>query len=117
MADEIRRTSIGDAEEAWERVTDDPDLKGIDARQGSGESWWLVFVAVAEFLREEPLEGELRRRMAAALEAVPGVQSVDEEDREAWLVTGAPSGKALVEAAAAVVDDIAPRARAHLDSL
>jgi hypothetical protein len=55
--------------------------------------------------------------MATALEAVPGVQSVDEEDREAWLVTGAPSGKALVEAAAAVVDDIAPRARAHLDSL
>jgi hypothetical protein len=117
MPDEIRRTNIGTSEESWERVTDDPDLKGIDARKGSGESWWLVFVAVAEFIREEPLESELRQRMATALSAVPGVQSVDEEDREVWLVTGAPSGEALVRAAAAVVDDIAPRARAHLDSL
>jgi hypothetical protein len=59
-----------------------------------------VGVAVAEFVRDGPLETELREQMAAALEAVDGVGSVWEEDREVWIVTGTPSGEALVDAAA-----------------
>ena len=88
--------------ESWERLTDDPDIRGVDASMITlGEQpYWSVGVAVAEFLRENPLEAELRQQMAAALPAVHGVESVWEEDREVWGVTGAPSGEALVRAAA-----------------
>ncbi len=44
-------------------------------RAGGG---WNVFVDVMEFIREEPLEGELRRRIAAALRAVDGVTAAEE---------------------------------------
>jgi PAS domain-containing protein len=108
-----------DAGEGWERLVDDADIRGISAyRIILGEQpYWSVEVSLAEFLREEPLESELRQQMAAALEAVPDVEVVAAEDRESWFVTGNPSGEALVRAAAQVVDQLADRARAHLDSL
>ena len=118
MRDQIRRIPADDldddTDEAWERVTDDPDFLGVDATHIAGESWWQVGVAVAEFVRQDPLERELRQRIARALGGVHGVQGVDEEDREVWLVTGTPSGEALVQAVAQVVDDIAPAARAQI---
>lgn len=110
---EVRHVVIDDADEAWERVTDEPDTRGVEA-VGLGEMiGWQVIVAVMEFVREEPLEGELRRRIAAALRSVDGVESAEEEDREVWFVTGTPSGQALVRAAAAVVDDLADRTRGY----
>jgi hypothetical protein len=110
---EVRHVVIDDADEAWERVTDEPDTRGVEA-VGLGEMiGWQVIVAVMEFVREEPLEGELRRRIAAALRSVDGVESAGEEDREVWFVTGTPSGQALVRAAAAVVDDLADRTRGY----
>jgi hypothetical protein len=51
--------------------------------------YWNVVIWVAEFLREDPLETELRGRIASALGAVDGVA---EEDREVWYVTGESSG-------------------------
>ncbi len=33
-----------------------------------------------------------------------------------WFVTGTPSGEALAEAAAQVIDDLSDRTRAHLNS-
>jgi hypothetical protein len=63
-------------------------------------------------LRGDPLEAELRQRIDSALRGVDGVGDVAEEDREVWYVTGTPSGKDLVRAAAQVVDDLAGRARA-----
>jgi hypothetical protein len=43
--------------------------------------------------------------------------SVEEAwEREVWFVTGDPSGQALAQAAAAVVDEFADRTRVHLDS-
>jgi hypothetical protein len=100
-------------------LVDDADIRGISAyRIVLGEQpYWSVEVSLAEFLREEPLESELRRQMATALEAVPGAEVVDEEDRESWFVSGSPSGEALVRAAGQVVDQLAARARAYLDSL
>lgn len=74
---------------------------------------WNVTVAVMEFVREGPLEGELRRRVAAALLSVDGVESAGELDTEVWFVTGIPSGEALVRAVAAVVDDLAGQTRAY----
>lgn len=123
MTEEIRRIPSTELEEgcaeSWERLTDDPDIRGVDASMITlGEQpYWSVGVAVAEFLREDPLEAELRQQMAAALQAVDGVESVWEEDREVWGVTGVPSGEALVRAAAGVVDHLAARARAHVGNL
>lgn len=100
--------------EEWERDTSEPDIRGIGVtRDADGTDWpWHLSVSVAEFVREEPLEGELRRRMDAALRAVPGVSDVAEEDREVWIIRGDVSGEAIAVAAAQVVDEMADRIRA-----
>lgn len=100
-----------DGDEGWERLRDDqPELRNVEAiREGSG---WQVHVWVAEYVREDPLESELRQRMTQALQAVPGVTSVIEEDREIWSVEGNLAGNLLVQAAAEVVDDLAERTSA-----
>lgn len=104
--------------EAWERAVDDPDLRGVDVQRMDHPDWtWEVFVSVAEFLREGPLEHELRTGVDAALRAVPGVTEVVEEDRELWLVRGDAAGPALVAAVGVVVDGLAERADAHLGGL
>ena len=74
---------------------------------------WNVTVAVMEFVREDPLESELRRRIAAALLSVDGVETAEEMDKEVWFVTGTSSGEALVRAAAEVVDDLAGQTRVY----
>lgn len=107
-------TDEADLQEVWQRLTDDPEIRGIEVARIDHVGGWQVAVWLAEFLRDEPLESELRQGMAAALGAVPGVTGVVEEDREVWLVTGMPSGRALTEAAAGVVDGLADRARAYL---
>ncbi len=121
MRDEIVRVPDDevDGEEEWVRETDDDDVLGVDAvKLEDADEWpWQVIIAVAEFVREDPLEDELRREMAAALRAVPGVTDVAEEDREVWIVNGQPSGEDLVRAAARVVDRLAPRTRAHVHGL
>jgi hypothetical protein len=122
VTDEIRRLpadELGEGcAESWERVTDDPDIRGVDAQKITlGEfPYWSVMVALAEFLRTDPLEFELRKQMGAALRAVDGAEMVWEDDPEIWGVTGTVSGEALVRAAAGVVDHLADRARAYLDS-
>jgi hypothetical protein len=119
MADDVRRVPDDevDGDEGWERLIDD-DVRGVEAiKVGDGEWPWQVILAVAEFVREDPLETELRERLAAALRAVPGVTDVAEEDREVWIVNGHPSGEALVSAAARVVDDLAERLRDFMEGL
>jgi hypothetical protein len=95
-------------------VTDDWDARGVEAGRVGFTGGWNVTVAVMEFVREEPLEGELRRRIAAALRSVEGVESAEKMDREVWFVTGTPSGEALVRAAAGVVDFLAGQARDYV---
>jgi hypothetical protein len=100
------------------RVTGEPDVRGVGADRigfvlGQWHGGWNVTVAVMEFVREDPLESELRRRIAAALLSVSGVETAGEADREVWFVTGTPSGEALVRAAAEVVDDLAGQTRAY----
>jgi hypothetical protein len=109
-----------DGLQEWVRETDDDDLRGVGALQmgPAKDRWsWQVFVNVAEFLREEPLEGELRAVVDQAIRSVPGVTEVAEEDREVWILSGDPSGEALVRSVGEAVDQLAPRARAHLDQL
>ena len=119
MADAIRRVPDDEVggQEGWDRLLDD-DVRGVEAiRVGDGEWPWQVILAVAEFVREDPLEIVLRERISQALRAVPGVTEVAEEDRQVWIVSGQPSGEALVRAAARVVDDLAPRSRALMEGL
>jgi hypothetical protein len=105
-----------DGEEAWERLVDDePEVRNVEAIRTENE--WQVTVWVAEFLRDEPLESELRDSMDEALAAVAGVTEALQEDREVWAVTGTPSGEALAQAAAGVVDGLAERAKAYIDGL
>lgn len=107
------RRADDDGDESWERVTGERDLLGVSAGWvGLAGGGWNVFVSVMEFIRREPLEGELRRRIAAALRSVDGVTAAEELDTEVWWVTGSCSGEALVRAVAAVVDDLAGQTRA-----
>jgi hypothetical protein len=123
MSEEIRRVpeyESGDGvHEQWHRFTNDPDIKSISATWFTHEDWsgWQVTVAVAEFLRDDPLGRELRERMTSALSGIDGAEDAFQDDTEAWLVTGSPSGEGLVRAAAQVVDDLGDRAREYIDSL
>jgi len=103
----------------WQRLTDEPDIRGVEViRSKTTGPWqWSVTVWVMEFIREDPLESEIREAMAADLRAVPGVSRVTEEDREVWVVDGSPSGEMLTQAAAGVVDRFADRAREHYENL
>jgi hypothetical protein len=113
---DVRRVQYDDSEEAWERdiEVDDGEVRFVEATRTDSDGGWNVTVAVMEFVREEPLEGELRRRIAAALRSVEGVETADEMDREVWFVTGTPSGEALVRAVAEVLDDLAEQTWAHV---
>ncbi len=104
--------------EEWERVTDDEDVLGVSAAKTNRPKWtWQVFIAVAEFVREEPLESTLVDRVTSVLGQVEGVKSVVREDREVWAIEGDAGGEGLVRAASTAVDSLAPRLREHMGSL
>ena len=115
MSDDIRQIQPQDPEiqEEWLRETDEPDVRAVSVCRVDEIGGWQVRVWVMEYVREDPLESELRERITTVLGNVTGVSSAGEQDRETWFVTGAPSGKALIEAAARVVDDLAGQTRAH----
>lgn len=106
MTEDVRQVQVDEAGETWALVTDD-ELRRVKAERVDAAGGWLVTVDMMLCIREEPLEGELRRRIAAALQSVEGARSVEEEDREDWFVTGTPSGSALVRAAGGAVDALA----------
>lgn len=110
MIGDVRRVQVDDVDEAWEREVDD-EVRGVYA--GSQTGGWQVTVLVMEFVREEPLEGELRRRIGVALRSVEGVETAGEQDTEVWFVTGTPAGEALVRAVGEVVDDLADQTRPY----
>ncbi|ARC58514.1 hypothetical protein AS850_15610 [Frondihabitans sp. 762G35] len=110
------RVRVLDDEVEQEWIRDGEDYEGVAALKIRGEKeWpWQVAVAAAEFVREEPLEDDLADAVTSALRAVRGVVEVEHEDREVWIVSGRPRGKALVVAAAAAVDGLADRLRQEL---
>jgi hypothetical protein len=117
---EVRKitTRENEATEAWEHVTDEPDIFGVSAAKRDRPIWqWQVGVAVAEFVRQEPLEGRLDRAITTALGKVKGATAVAREDREVWVVQGKVSGDDLVRACAAALDQLEPEIRQHLSDL
>jgi hypothetical protein len=122
---DVQRVQVDDSDEAWEREieVDDGEARWVGAtrsrvRELSGDhsfqGGWNVTVAAMESVTEEPLEGELRRRIATTLRSVEGVETAEEMDREVWFVTGTPSGEALVRAVAEVLDEFAEQTWAHI---
>jgi hypothetical protein len=100
-------------EEEWVRETSDPDFRNVEASKLQ-EMTWQVAVSLAEFVREDPLESEMRRQIDSALRSVEGVSDVEEMDREVWTIYGTPAGPDLVGAVGDVVDSLAARAHQHL---
>jgi hypothetical protein len=115
VSDDVRQIQPEDDEiaEEWLRETDEPLVRGVSAARIEEMSGWLVSVWAMEGVRSDPYETEFRQRILAALRSVAGVTGAEEHDREDWFAGGHPSGKALVEAVAAVVDELADRTRAH----
>lgn len=118
MEDEIRRVEPLDDPEAdieeWTRVTEDPDVRGVDVsllRHG-GDWPWQIFVSAAEFVRDEPLESEFRRRINDAIRGTAGVSETIEEDREIWLAAGSPDGADLTRSVAEAIDSMAQQIQA-----
>jgi hypothetical protein len=116
MSDEIRQVPAGevDADEVWQRLTDEPDVRDIEAWTDDEVDGWVVEVNVQEFFRDDPLGRELRDRLKGAFLGVEGVSQAEEYDNESWLVSGDPSGRDLTRAAAAVVDELAERLRSGM---
>ena len=117
---DVRRVQAENSDEAWEREIDDEDdgeVRFVEALRSYSDGAWTVAASVMEFVREEPLEGELRRRITVALRSVEGVEMVDEMDTEAWLVTGTPAGPALIRAVAEVLDDLASQTLPYVQGL
>lgn len=116
VSEEVRRAPAdeADADEVWQRLTDEPDIRDVESWTDSEVDGWVVEVPAQEFFRQDPLGTELRRRMEAALRAVPRVTYVGERDNESWSVRGNPSGQALTKAATDVLDHLADRLRAGM---
>ena len=115
MTEEVRQVALAadedDCDEAWERLTNERLIRGVDSSRWADDGTWQVSIWAQEFFRTDPLGVELRERAVSALESVEGVISVTEHDNGSWDVDGTPSGEALTRAAANVVDDLADRLR------
>jgi hypothetical protein len=73
VIDDVRQIPDDDgADESWQRVTSDPASQGVFATRTDFRGGWNVTVAVMEFVRQEPLEGELRRRIGYISYATAG---------------------------------------------
>jgi hypothetical protein len=118
MKDEVRQVQPQDDAigEAWVRDTVD-QLRRVSASHVHGPfdpPVWFVGVAALEFVRDDPYETVFRIRIEDALRRVPGVTRVGEHDREHCFVEGQPSGKALVEAVARIIDKLDARTREEI---
>lgn len=102
--------------EEWTRVIKNEDILGVSAsKYADGD--WHVFINVAEFIREEPLESKLHQRITDSLAGIDGVVEVIHEDREVWLVRGDVTGEALVRSSSAALNELHEELATTVDSL
>jgi hypothetical protein len=98
--------------EEWVRVTDEQHILGVCAERSADSKWpWRVAIFVAEYIRAEPLQSKLHKAITAALNGVPGVTRVMQEDREVWVVQGDVAGESLVRACSKALDRLAAALR------
>lgn len=60
MSDDVQQVSPPGPEEAWERLTDDPDVRGIETVRVEEIGGWQVTVCAMEFVRDGSLETDMR---------------------------------------------------------
>ena len=111
----IRREDI-EGDEAWNRLSGEPSLFGVEVIRDGDAEWQVSFWAL-EHVREEPFESRLRAEIDKRLRSVAGVTDVYEEDREVYAVTGHASGEDLARAGAAAVDQFASELRQNYGEL
>jgi hypothetical protein len=118
VTEEVRQVALpaddDSCDEAWERLTDEPAVRGVTSGRWADDGTWEITIWAQEFFRGEPLGVELRERVVSALASVEGVTRVTEHNNESWDVYGTPSGEALTRAAANVVDELADHLRQAL---
>jgi hypothetical protein len=112
----IRRDDV-EGDEAWNRLSGEPHLFGVEVIKNDQPGGWQVTFWALEHVREEPLESLLRAGIERRLRAVRGVTGVRAEDREIYWVTGISSGEELAAAGAAAVDDFADELRSSYGAL
>lgn len=103
----------------WINSVDDEDrqILGVRVIQEDDSEYFIIFISVAEFIREEPLENEFREKIHLSLSKVPGVKAVEEEDREVWAVEGSTNGPALIKASVATLQELKPKFISYLNEL
>jgi hypothetical protein len=118
--DVIRNVSVHDEEvlEEWQRSTAEPAIRNVYATKVSQTGWsWQVSFGILEFVREDPLRGELLMAITDELTGLDGVDQVAQDDTEVFVVRGSPTGEDLVRAAGRAVDALSGRLREHYDQL
>jgi hypothetical protein len=115
VSEEIRQIEPEDEEIQEEWIREAESGRTVSANRVDEIGGWQVAIWAMEYVRSDPLETELRRQIVRALQAVKGVSTAEEQDREQWFVTGAPAGRELVAAAARVVDELADQIRPYAE--
>ena len=115
VSEEIRQIEPEDEEIQEEWIREAGPGRTVSASRVEEIGGWQVAIWAMEYVRSDPLETELRREIVRALQAVKGVSTAEEQDREQWFVAGAPAGRDLVAAAARVVDELADQIRPHAE--
>lgn len=103
-------------QEEWLRVTEEQDLLGVSASKLDANTW-QVFINVAEFIREEPLQSALFDEITEALKQTDGVETAIQEDREVWAVRGNVTGESLIQSCATALNRLEPKIRANFETL
>ena len=116
MADsEPIRAAEADGVVTWSQFTDADDVRRVHVSFDPDANWQFeIFIPVAEFIRDEPLESEFRARIDRAIR-ISGIADVAEEDRELWLARGQADGAAIARSVAAALDAISVELNAALD--
>jgi hypothetical protein len=112
----IRREDV-DGNEAWNRLSGEPHLFGVETIRNDEPPGWQVSFWVLEHVREERFESRLRSEIEGRLRAVAGVSEVGQDDREVYWVTGSASGEELTKAGAAAVDSLENDLRSEYGAL
>jgi hypothetical protein len=115
VSEQIRQIEPEDDEIQEEWIREAEPGRTVSANRVDEIGGWQVAIWAMEYVRSDPLETELRQQVLAALRSVTGVSTAEEQDREQWFVTGSPSGRELVAAAARVVDGLADRIRPYAE--
>lgn len=114
-SDDVEVTEQADGSKSWVRFADDEDVRRVIVSFQPDSDWpWEIYLPIAEFVRENPLETVFRARVDGAIR-VQGISEVAEEDRELWLARGAADGAVIARSVGDALDAISAELEAALE--